>query len=233
MHSEKIIIKPRQRVITKDDSITLYNEEYGEHYHATAGAAKEAMVKFAGPCRLKELAQEEGRKEIVLLDVCFGLGYNTAAAIDLIRQHNATCKIIVIGLENDEQVLEELQELEPPFEHYAIIKEVAIAKQYQRNNIEITLLMDDARETIKTINPATLQFDAVFLDPFSPKKCPELWTKEFLSGIKERMKAGAIMATYSCATEVRQNMRDIGFTVKNGVVFGRKAPSTLAIKPFS
>jgi len=216
--------KARRLVVTKDGSPTFYNERYGEHYHGTAGAAKESMVKFAEPC-LKGLLD---RDEIAILDICFGLGYNTAAAIDLIRLRNPACKITIIGLENDEQVLEELQDIEPGFENYAIIKEAAIAKRYDRHGISIELLMGDARETIKTIER---EFDAVFLQPFSPKSCPELWTREFFLDIKRLMKPGAIMATFSCATEVRQNMRECGFIVKNGVIFGRKAPSTLAVMP--
>lgn len=214
-------------IMTKDGSPTLYNEQFAEHYHTTAGAVKEAIIKFAEPCKLKELAEDPSCKEIVILDICFGLGYNTAAAIDLIRHHNRSCAIVVIGLENDERILEEIQGLEPGFEHYAIIKEAAVAKWYDKNNVHVRLMMGDAQETIKQV-PAMA--DAAFLDPFSPKRCPELWTKEFLQDVRDHMKSGAIMTTYSCATEVRQNMRDVGFIVKNGVVFGRKAPSTIAIK---
>lgn len=206
----------------------MYNEQFAEHYHTTAGAVKEAIIKFAEPCRLKELAEDASCKEIVILDICFGLGYNTAAAIDLIRQHNQSCSIVVIGLENDEQVLEAIQALEPGFACYSVIKEAAAAKRYDKDNINMQLMIGDARETIKQVS---IMADAVFLDPFSPKRCPSLWTKEFLQDIKDHMKSGAIMTTYSCATDVRQNMRDAGFIVKNGVIFGRKAPSTIAIKP--
>jgi tRNA U34 5-methylaminomethyl-2-thiouridine-forming methyltransferase MnmC len=210
---------------TADGSPTFFNEEFQEHYHAMAGAAKEAMVKFAEPCLLPLLEQRP--ENIAVLDVCFGLGYNTAAAIDLIRARLPSCRVAAVGLENDDQVLRELQDLTPPFASFAIIKEAARLKRYEKDGVKIDLLMGDARETIKTVHQ---EFDAVFLDPFSPKRCPELWTKEFLTDIKERMRKGAVLSTYSCATAVRQNMRDIGLLVKNGVVFARKAPSTLAIR---
>jgi len=165
--------------------------------------------------------------EVTLLDICFGLGYNTAAALDTIRRNNPSCKIQVICLENDESVLGDLQDINAEFEHYHIIKEAAANKHYAKDGIHIEIVMGNALDTIKNLDN---QFDAVFLDPFSPKKCPELWTQEFFEDIKKQMKPGSLMATYSCATLVRQNLRDVGFHVLNGPIFGRKAPSTLALK---
>ena len=149
----------REQIVTKDGSVTFYNDQFAEHYHTTAGAVKEAIVKFAEICNLQEMAEDPAKKEIFLLDVCFGLGYNTAAAIDLIRTYNTSCAIHVIGLENDEQVLQDIQEINPSFACYAIIKEVAREKEYDKNNIHLTLLMGDARETIKKTD---LLFDADF-----------------------------------------------------------------------
>ena len=54
------------------------------------------MLKFAIPTRLPILA-ETGF--VRLLDVCYGLGYNTAAALQTIWQVNSRCRVEVIGLE--------------------------------------------------------------------------------------------------------------------------------------
>jgi len=62
----------------------------------------------------------------------------------------------------------------------------------------------------------------------TPKKCPELWTFEFFSDIKKVMKKGGVLATYSCARSVRENLIQAGFHVKDGPCVGRWAPSTLA-----
>ena len=73
--------------------------------------------------------------------------------------------------------------------------------------------------------------DCVFLDPFSPKKTPELWTREFFNGIFKIMKPGAKLATYSCARVVRDNLKAEGFTITDGPKVGRRGPSTIAEKP--
>ncbi len=203
-----------KQVITKDNSITFFNEKYDEHYHCLAGAKLEAIKKFIEPTKVKD--------GMIILDVCFGLGYNSAAALDVAKN------LTIFALENDEKILEEIQTINADFESYDMIKEVAKNKEYNKEGIKIKLLLGDARETIHQINE---KVDVVFFDPFSPKKCPELWTLEFFKDVFKTMKPGGILATYSCATHVRNKLKETGFIVKDGPIFGRKSPSTLAVKP--
>ncbi len=88
-----------KQVLTKDGSVTFYNEKYTETYHSMSGGVEEALKKFTEPCKIAELAK---KGEVNILDVCFGIGYNTAVAIDVALEANPNCKINVVGLENDE-----------------------------------------------------------------------------------------------------------------------------------
>ncbi len=203
--------------------MTFHNEKFDEDYHCLAGAASEARIKFVEPCLINVLAK---KGYISILDVCFGLGYNSAAAIDAALKVNPDCKIRIIGLENDENLFELIKQIKTPFKSYKLIQKLdKFNLLIIDNNIQIKIILGDARDSIKTINE---KFHAVFLDPFSPKKCPELWTKEFFSDIKNVMKPGSILATYSCATHVRDKLRELGFKVKDGPIFGRKSASTVA-----
>ncbi|MBW2973068.1 hypothetical protein KY346_01605 [Candidatus Woesearchaeota archaeon] len=202
---------------TKDSSITLFNEKYQEHYHSTKGAVEESFEKFVKPCRIAELAKTG---KICILDVCFGVGYNSAAAVEVALESNPDCEIEIVGLENDPKILDEMKNLDPIFKYYGIIKGNKSDKR-----IKIKILLGDARETIKQV---TEKVDAVFFDPFSPKVCPEFWTKEFFSDIKKVMKDSAILTTYSCARIVRDNMKAVGFKVEDGPILGRRGPATIA-----
>src|SRR3989338_2062711 len=91
-----------QQTITKDNSITFYNEKYSEHYHSVSGALEEAFEKFAKPCKLKN-----GMR---VLDVCFGLGYNSLAAISL-------ANVEIVALENDTAVLKQIKNTEMPLDY--------------------------------------------------------------------------------------------------------------------
>lgn len=207
-----------KKVITKDGSMTYHNEECDECYHSKTGAIEESFKKFAELSNLKPGA--------VVLDICFGIGYNSLAAIHL-------CKPIkIIALENDQKIIDKIQEVEVADElkeDYEYIKKASLESEFKSGDgeVQIKLLMGDARETVKQV---TEKVDAVFLDPFSPKKCPELWTEEFFKDIFDVMKDNAILTTYSCARVVRDNLEKAGFTVKDGPSVGRRSPSTIAMK---
>ncbi|MCK4588925.1 MAG: hypothetical protein KAT77_00655 [Nanoarchaeota archaeon] len=202
---------------TRDDSITFFNEKYQEAYHSkTVGAIEEAEIKYIKPCNLKD--------GMVILDFCFGLGYNSLAALMKLNQTT------IIAIENDEEILKQIETIEVPKQYqekYKIIKQVAQNKEFDHGKIKIKLILGDAKEIIKTL---TQRFDVVFFDPFSPKKCPELWTEQIFKDIEKLMKPGAILTTYSCATQIRKNMEAAGLIVKDGPILGRKSPGTVAFK---
>ncbi len=213
-----------EKITTKDGSETFRNEEFDETYHSISGAKEESVKKFAEPCLIGEKSKSG---EIVILDFCFGLGYNSCAAIDASLEINKDCNILIIGLENDSEILSKIKELNPNFQNYSIIKEVAKNKKYESDKLNIYLIYGDAKIVIKKL---PYKFDAVFFDPFSPKKCPELWTEEVFKDVFKLMKKNSILSTYSCARIVRENMKKAGFVVKDGPVVGRRSPCTVCIR---
>jgi len=210
-------VKRLKQRVTKDNSITLFNEEYQEYYHSIHGAIEEAFEKFVKPCKIAELAKTG---KIKILDICFGMGYNSAAAVEIALESNPECEIEIIGLENDQKILDEMKKLNPPLKYYDLINRNKIDKR-----VKLKIILGDAKEKIKELNE---KFDAVFLDPFSPQVCPKLWTKEFFAEIKQVMKDSAILATYSCARLVRDNLKANNFIVKDGPCVGRRGPCTIA-----
>jgi tRNA U34 5-methylaminomethyl-2-thiouridine-forming methyltransferase MnmC len=209
-----------KKITTADGSATFYSEEHGESYKSESGALTESDKKYAAVCRIDE------RDEADILDICFGLGYNSAAAIDRFRGK----RIRIVGLESYQGIIDEIARMgeEYPFRCREMMQKLAKEGRYSDGKLDMKLLMGDARETIKKL--AGSSFDVVFLDPFSPKKCPELWTKEFFDQISRVMKAGGMLATYSCARVVRDNLRSAGFAVRDGPIICRRGPATAAVK---
>ncbi|MBW2968275.1 methyltransferase domain-containing protein [Candidatus Woesearchaeota archaeon] len=209
-----------RKIITEDGTVTFHSEKHDETYHSTSGALTEADKKYAEVCRIGE------RKHVTVLDVCFGLGYNTAAAIDRFCGK----KITVTGLEIYQGIIDEIARMgdEYPFKCRHMIKEAAEKGRYSDERVKIELLMGDARQTVKNLEPDS--FDCVFFDPFSPKKCPWMWTEEFFKDIYKVMTKGGVLATYSCARSVRENLKKTGFVVEDGPCVGRRAPGTKATK---
>ena len=83
-----------KKIITNDSSETFFNDEFNETYHSNTGAVEESYEKFAKPC----LEFLKDKKEINVLDFCFGLGYNSAALIELLDYN-----INIICIDNDDK----------------------------------------------------------------------------------------------------------------------------------
>lgn len=213
-------------IITDDGSPSFRNSFFDEPYHSKSGGLEEAFKKYAIPLKIWE------KENPVIYDVCFGIGYNAAAALDLFFEKGKG-RIIIYCYENDEEILKKILEITPEFKNYNLIKE--LIKQFfdegktilEKNNVKLILCVGDAR---KLVNEAEDNADFVFFDPFSPKKHPEMWVQEFFRDIYNKLNKNGILATYSYARIVKDNLTSAGFSVSAGPVVGRRSPSTMAIK---
>lgn len=215
-----------QKIITADNTETYLNEQVGESYHSQTGAVEEALKKYAIPCKIKELAKTG---KITILDVCFGMGYNSAMAISVALEENPDCEIEVIGLECDEEIISKIQEVNPPIAFFVQYKRLTPQSlEFKQERVTVKVLLGDARETVKGL--ADDHFDAIFFDPFSPKTAPEMWQIPFFEQMYRVMKDSAILATYSCARMARNNMSKAGLMYDDGPIVGRRGPGTIAMK---
>lgn len=65
--------------ITDDGSVGLYSEEVHDIYHSKTGALKESFDKFIAPTHFSDYCKDNQITNV--LDICYGIGYNTKAAI--------------------------------------------------------------------------------------------------------------------------------------------------------
>jgi len=64
-----------EKILTNDGTATLYSKEFDESYHSKKdGALRESLEKHIIPA----FKFSKDRDEITILDICFGLGYNTS-----------------------------------------------------------------------------------------------------------------------------------------------------------
>ncbi|MBI2665131.1 hypothetical protein HYX12_00740 [Candidatus Woesearchaeota archaeon] len=215
-----------KKIITADNTETFLNEQVGESYHSQTGAVEEALKKYAIPCKIKELAKHG---KVTILDVCSGLGYNSAMAIDVALEENSQCEIEVIGLEFDPEIIRKIQDVNPPIKFYSQYQKISLHNlSFQEGRISVKVILGDARETCKRLQEN--YFDAIFFDPFSPKTAPEMWQVSFFKEMWRVMKPTAILATFSCARMVRENMAAANLLYDDGPIVGRRGPGTIATK---
>ncbi|MGM5481486.1 MAG: tRNA (5-methylaminomethyl-2-thiouridine)(34)-methyltransferase MnmD [Nanobdellota archaeon] len=214
---------------TEDGSITFRNMDVDECYHTKSGCFEEALEKHVKPSGILEKANKQD--EVIIGDVCFGLGYNSLLALHEIKRANPECKVTIIGFENDPHMMEKAATLSmKPYEKESKIIKAMLQPPFQYNseNIQGSVWVGDLRKMFPYAPDET--FDVIFYDPFSPKKQPELWSEELFKDAYRSLKKSGRLTTYSCARAVRDTMRKAGFTVIDGPIVGRRSPSTIAIK---
>jgi tRNA U34 5-methylaminomethyl-2-thiouridine-forming methyltransferase MnmC len=215
--------------ITDDGSYTFFSTEFGQTFHSKYGAKEESVYKFATPTLL---AQKAHRGHLRVLDICYGLGYNTAAAIETIWQANPNCTIEIMALEIDRAVpiaaIEHnlLADWSAPIPR--LLAALAQSELVDRDRFQARLIFGDARQSIDRAIERGFQADAIFLDPFSPLVCPQLWTVEFIDRVVKCCAPDGRIATYSCAAAVRTAMLAAGLRIADTAPVGRKAPGTIA-----
>ena len=219
--------------LTADGSFTFFSEEFGELYHSHSGAKQEAEAKFVAPCQLSERASHS--QSLYLLDICYGLGYNTAAALAAIWAANPQCQVTLIALELEitvprQAIAEQLLSGWPP-SVTELLAELAATASVQIPQLQASLEIGDARQTLSSLQRSGYQADAIFLDPFSPSKCPQLWTVEFLAIAAQCLKPSGRLVTYSCAAAVRTALQLAGLQVAPAPSVGRRSPGTIASFP--
>ncbi len=201
------------KIITEDGSISFRSEKFNENFHSKAGAYYETKNKFINPSRLKRFQN----KSINVLDICFGIGYNSALLFENLEIELSTLNWY--GLEIDKRPLnyaltdKKFNNLWSPKVN-EILNSLNSKGLYKNMNFDCKLMIGDARKEILNL-PKELNFDLIFLDGFSPQKCPEIWSFEFLSQLKNKIKYEGYLITYSSAAAVRKSLKNLGFNLFN------------------
>jgi len=220
---------------TADGSLSLHSAHFDEAFHSSAGALAEAEAKFVRPAELERFAQ---LKELQVLDVCFGLGYNSAAVMRAMPETGPP-QMIWWGLELDRRPLEKAMDHQP----FCDLWPSAVRKRFDQlqnkgcwndSGGKGTMLWGDARRNLNEL-PNSCQLDLILLDAFSQSRCPQLWSEEFLGRLADRLAPGGRLLTYCRAAAVRSSLRRAGLVLRSLLPApGARAEwssGTMAVKP--
>jgi len=197
-------------VKSEDGSFTAYSSEYKEHYHSTRdGALNESLYKHVIPA----LLHVRDKEEITILDICFGLGFNTLATLYYLQKNSIQKKVTIISPELDAELIISLKDFQypeifSPFLH--VIKAISDTCEYQDKSLHVKVVIGDAREYLRRCRDS---FDIVYQDAFSPSANPMLWTKEYFGDISKVIKDDGLLTTYSMALKTRLALYENGFNI--------------------
>ena len=213
-----------QIISTEDGSNTLYSQKYNQYFHdIKTGALKESLDKHIIPA----LNYHKNKTSLNILDICFGIGYNTFTTIYYIKKTNLNINLNIFSPEFDLDLIKSLKNFSFPKEFdniKHIIKSIALNQKYIDEKIKIEVFIGDAREYIKELN----NIDVVYQDAFSSEVNKELWTVEYFKNIFNACNNNCIVTTYSISTPVRLSMSEAGFEIYE--IRPVKKKQTLAFK---
>lgn len=223
-------------VLTEDGSYSINSKEINnkiETLHTSTGAISESFEKFIKAVKF------DYAKDIAILDICAGLGYNTSAAIENFIKNSDNTNLKVDMVEISKATLACGLLVPSPIKEHDITKKAIenelIKSNYARlsleqseipDNIEINVYIEDARQCIQKLKSKS--YDAIFLDPFSQNMSPELFSVDLFKEFKRVIKDDGIIATYTSSAPVRAAFIEAGFHIGLGPIFGRKQGGTLA-----
>lgn len=184
---------------TQDGSLGLYNKKMDEVYHSKFGAKTESFEKFIEPCLIIN------NKPLEILDICYGIGYNTKCAIENFNEIKS-----IDCVETDKQLVNK----SPEFEYDVKINK--IIEKNLKNPDFIHFYIEDIRKFIKRTNK---KYDIIFHDGFSPHKQSEVWSEELIFEIVNHLKPDGLYSTYNHSKPVLKALLNtgikIGKTIKN------------------
>ena len=197
--------------LSDDGSYTAYSKEYGEHYHSTRdGALNESLIKHVIPA----FKIKKDKESLTILDICFGLGFNTLATLYYAKKNFPHTNINIYSPELDAKLVNSLNDFIYPkeFDEFKeIISSLIEYGVYDNGLWHVEVFLGDARKYIKQFQDT--KFDIVYQDAFSPSTNPILWTKEYFEDIAKIIKKDGILTTYSIALATRLALHENDFNI--------------------
>ena len=190
----------------RDGSFSLYSRGVGEGFHSAAGALREAHEKFLVPAALERFAP--GR-QLVVAEVAVGTGTNTASL--LAASAAAGLELDWWGLKLDRRPLA-MALANPGFRDQW---PAPVIERLEELTGGPRLQYGDGRRRLpELLDTQAGRCDLVLLDAFSPPRCPQLWSLEFLGRLVRLLGPDGRLLTYSSAAAVRRCLLDLDLDVQ-------------------
>jgi len=208
---------------------TPFSSEFGDIYHSEHGGLAQSRHVFLGGNALPQRWQ--GRDSFTILETGFGLGLNFLAAWQAWREdpqrprrlHFVSVERTPFTRADMVAALASFAELAPLARALTDVWPPLLAGfhrlHFDGGNVILTIVFGDAAEHLPQLVALA---DALFLDGFSPRRNPGVWSPEVVRELARLARPGATMATWTVASGVRSALAGAGFHVERRAGFGNK-----------
>lgn len=214
---------------------TPRSDIYDDPYHSAEGGPAQSAHVFLGGTGLPQRWQ--GQERFTVLELGFGFGLAFLATWQAWRDDPRRCgRLHFASMEKHPFTAQDLAVLHAAYPALAPLAEElrsnwpALVPGFHRIELEggrviLTLALADVADTLPQF---ALAADAVFLDGFAPAKNPAMWSQPVMRQLARLAAPGAIAATWSVASVVREGLREAGFVAGKRRGFARKSEMLVA-----
>ena len=208
--------------------------EFGDLYHARAGAFEQAREVFLAGNGLP--SRWSGRDRFVVLETGFGLGNNFLATWAAWRADPARCRrLVFVSVEKHPPAAADLTLIHANSPEPSLAAQLLAAwpppthgihnLEFDDGQVSLLLAMGDIAGWLAELQ---LQADAIYLDGFAPARNAAMWDARALRALGRLAAPGATAATWSVARAVRDGLAGAGFNVRRVAGFAGKRQMTIA-----
>ncbi len=213
---------------TADDG-RLHSADYADDYFGAVDAVAESRHHYLQGNQLAE--RFAGCKQFAIGELGFGTGLNFLLSWQCWREHAPTTSTLdYLAVEKHPIDAQWLAQIHAPWSELAELSQLLQASyppalpgchrlQFDGGRVNLTLVWGDAREQLSQLDG---QLDAWFLDGFSPRANPQMWSEELLTEVARLTRTGGSFSTFSVAGAVRRALTNTGFDWQRQPGFGQK-----------
>jgi len=223
-----------------DSQGTPYSVEFNDMYFCAVNGYEDALYIFCGGNHLVERFKKlDGGQPGVftILETGFGTGLVFCVASKLWKENAPDSWVLnFITIEKYPLPLAELKralnvwpivkpQADELIANYFISPDKMTQLNLDQSRVTLTIVFDDIILGLKTItenNIASTKVDALFLDGFSPRKNPEMWTEKVFEGLARLSGQGTTLATFTVAGWVKRGLESQGFKTEKVKGYGCK-----------
>ena len=211
-----------------------FSSRFEDIYFNMENGVKEKHHVFIEGCNIKEIFQKHQRP--VICELGFGTGLNTLLTFQLWAEHHQQSPskgyLHYLSVEGFPLSHNELAKALSPFSaHLKLLDDLlsVYPKPTPRmgfhriwlkdHPICLTLLIGNVKDVLLELNATA---HAWFLDGFTPKKNPDMWSPEVCAQIARLSQVGTRISSFTAAGDVRRSLQDVGFQVERTPGYAQK-----------
>jgi tRNA 5-methylaminomethyl-2-thiouridine biosynthesis bifunctional protein len=206
--------------------------DFGDRYHAEAGALEQAEHVFLHGNGLPQ--RWAGQRRFTIVETGFGLGNNFLATWDAWRRDPQRCtRLDFVSVDRHPPVRADLERAHAASSLAELAQQLVAAwppltPNLHRLDFGAVRLLLGFGDVGALLPQLVLRADAFFLDGFAPARNAAMWDRRVFKALARLAAAGATAATWSVARPVRDGLTSVGFEVARAEGFAGKRSMTSA-----